>query len=147
MTNRVVVVGLGHVGLPLAAVCAQSGYHGVGVDTDIRKVEAINGGDIISSEPGLEELVSQMVQRGRLRAVSDPPAGDVFVIAVPTPICSKKRADLTHLWNAADSILHRLNAGALVIVESTVPVGTTERLGQWIDRKRPELAGIQSVQN
>ncbi len=127
MKNFIVVIGLGYVGLPLAAAAAKSGCTVIGVDLDIERVNKINSGvstieDISSSE------ILNLVGRGLLKATSDYSAikgADVILICVPTPLTSDHQPDLTYLESAANSISDNFYNGSLIILESTVAPGTT----------------------
>lgn len=127
MKNFIAVIGLGYVGLPLAAAAAKSGYTVIGVDLNIERVNKINSGispieDISSSE------ILDLVGRGVLKADSDYSAikgADVILICVPTPLTSEHQPDLTYLESAANSISNNLSNGSLLILESTVAPGTT----------------------
>ena len=127
MKNFIAVIGLGYVGLPLAAAAAKSGYTVIGVDLNIERVNKINSGispieDISSSE------ILDLVERGLLKANSDYSAikgADVILICVPTPLTSEHQPDLTYLESAANSIGNNLSIGSLLILESTVAPGTT----------------------
>lgn len=130
---RVCVLGLGYVGLPTAALLAHSGaYEVVGVDIDPQRRARVEHGDDDALEPGLRELVAEVVGAGALRVAARPEAADVFVIAVPTPLAARPgadpSADLGALAAASASVAAVLRAGNLVIVESTSPPGTTTGL-------------------
>lgn len=142
--DRVCVVGLGYIGLPTAAVLASRGIEVLGVDTNPRVVETINGGRPHFTEPSLSALVSQVVSGGFLQAQSTPGPADAFVIAVPTPAESKpdggKRPVLTHIEQAVRAVAPVLAPENLVVLESTSPVGTTEQLSRWMAEERPDLS-------
>ena len=123
--TTVCVVGLGYIGLPTAAMLATQGFRVVGVDTDLAVVRAINCGNTHIEEPGMKTLLQAAIKSGNLVAQGDVPVADVFIIAVPTPIKPDKQPELTHMQAACASIAARLRYGNLVIVESTVPPGTT----------------------
>ena len=125
--RKICVIGLGYIGLPTAAVLATHGYSVVGVDVKQSAVDTVNNGDTHIEEPGLQTLVQATYKSANLRAQSSPEAADVFIIAVPTPL-RDKRADLTAVESAAESIVPVLTRGNLVILESTVPPTTTEEL-------------------
>jgi len=125
--KRICVLGLGYIGLPTAAVLATHGYSVVGVDVKHSVVDTVNNGDIHIEEPGLQTLVQAAYKSENLRAQSSPEAVDVFIIAVPTPLRGKK-ADLTAVESAAESIVPVLKKENLVILESTVPPTTTEEM-------------------
>jgi len=126
--RKVCVIGLGYVGLPTAAVFASREYNIVGVDVDAHKVEAVNNGLCYIREPGLGDLLRDAVSRGCLRATTDAVEAvresDAVIIAVPTPVQGGV-ADLSFLRNALKSVREGLRRGLLVVIESTVPPGTT----------------------
>lgn len=134
------MIGLGYIGLPTAAVLASRGLSVIGVDINLAAVDAINEGRAHFFEPELDSLVTAAVTGGRLRAVTHPEPADAFVIAVPTPVAEGHTPDLSHVESAARSIAPVLQAGNLVILESTSPVGTTERLSQLLAAERPDLS-------
>ena len=130
---RLVVIGLGYVGLPVAARFAQAGFDVTGLDVNAEKVATINRGEcpIEGKEPGLVELVAEVVSAGRLQATGDYAAcreADVVLIAVETPIDSVHQPRYSALRSALRSLEPNLKPGALVIIESTTAPGTTERL-------------------
>lgn len=137
--NKIVVIGLGYIGLPTAAVLASRGKEVTGVDVNRRAVEIINTGRTHIVEPDLAGLVSRVVQDGKLRAVTIPEPGDAFVIAVPTPFKDGHKPDLSYIEAAAKSIAPVLKPGNLVILESTSPVGSTEKLSEWLAAERSDL--------
>jgi UDP-N-acetyl-D-mannosaminuronic acid dehydrogenase len=122
------VLGLGYIGLPTAAMFATHGFQVIGVDVNARVVARLDTGEVDLSEPGLKTLVRAALNSGNLRVVSQPEPADVFIIAVPTPITADKRADLRCVEMAARSITPCLRSGNLVILESTVPPGTTHKV-------------------
>jgi UDP-N-acetyl-D-mannosaminuronic acid dehydrogenase len=118
------VVGLGYIGLPTAAMFAQSGWKVIGVDVNPIAVEKLNKGEIHIEEVGLEELVKQGVEAGKLRASLTPAEADCFIIAVPTPHNEDHTANLDYVIEATKSIIPFLKEGNTVIVESTIPPRT-----------------------
>lgn len=124
--NKICVVGLGYIGLPTAAMLANHGSEVLGVDINSNIVQALNRGEILIEEPGLQEFVQQAVIRGSLRASVMPETADAFIIAVPTPITEGNKADLTYVESAVYSILPYLSIGNIVIVESTISPRTIE---------------------
>jgi UDP-N-acetyl-D-mannosaminuronic acid dehydrogenase len=140
------VIGLGYIGLPTAAILAKGDTQVVGVDINQEAVEMINQGQIHIIEPELEDLVYSAVQSGNLTATIKPEKSDVFVIAVPTPFKGKNQPDLSFVKSAILSISKVLEKGNLVILESTSPVGTTEKVVQWMREARPDLS-FPSYQN
>lgn len=137
--ERVSVIGLGYIGLPTACMFARSGVEVVGVDVDARAVELINQGRPQFSEPDLKLLVERVVASGKLRATTLPEPADAFVIAVPTPFRDGHEPDLRHIEAAGRAIAPLLAPGNLVVLESTSPVGATERLIEWMAEERPDL--------
>ncbi len=133
------MIGLGYIGLPTAAVMASRGLNVVGVDTNPRVINIINEGSIHIVEPELEALVHEVVRAGRLKAVSIPTASDAYLIAVPTPFKGDHEPDMSYVEAAAKSIAPCLKKGNLVVLESTSPVGSTERLALWLAEARPDL--------
>ena len=145
MTNdnlTVAVVGLGYIGLPTAAIIARSGCQVIGVDTTQSVVDTINRGDIHIEEVDLDGLVQAVVARGTLRASTEMPEADVYVIAVPTPFVKDENhePDTGYVMAAVDAVAPVLRAGALVICESTCPVGTTNAIRDRLSLLRPDLA-------
>ena len=127
MKNRkITIVGLGYIGLPTAAVMARAGMDVLGYDLNSRVINALNKGEIIIEEPGLSQLVNEMVKTGRLRGITSLQESDVFIIAVPTPITEDKKADMTYVESAAQEIAHHLKPGNIVLVEATSPPGATD---------------------
>ncbi|QLH74748.1 MAG: nucleotide sugar dehydrogenase [Methanomassiliicoccales archaeon] len=127
-----VVVGLGYVGLPLACLLAESGCQTYGVDIDQRKISTIMQGlsPIKGEEPGLVDLIEEVVKNGDLRATSDISViakADAVFICVDTPVV-ERRPDLTILRNVLGDIARNLKTGQLVSVESTLPPGTCSSL-------------------
>lgn len=145
MIRSAAVIGLGYVGLPTAAVFADAGLDVIGVDVNPEAVASINAGRPHIIEPNLEALLRRVVEAGKLRAVTEPQPADVFVIAVPTPFKEGKQPDLKYIEAAAHALAPHLAKGALVILESTSPVGATEQLATWLAADRPDLSFPQSA--
>ena len=137
--DTVCVVGLGYVGLPTAAILASRGVRVIGADVNAETVALINQGRIHIVEPDLDIMVQAAVQVGRLRATTRPEPADAFIIAVPTPFTDGHKPDLSFLESATRAVAPVLKAGDLVVVESTLPVGTTERVSEWLAAARPDL--------
>lgn len=138
--NKISVIGLGYIGLPTAAVLASRRIKVVGVDVNKAVVETINRGEIHIVEPDLDIVVRSVVTEGYLRATTEPESADVFIIAVPTPFHEGSREpDVSYVEAAARSIAPVLEKGNLVILESTSPVGTTEKLSELLAALRPDL--------
>ena len=128
MRNRITVVGLGYIGLPTAAVMAAAGMEVLGYDLNPRVVEALNKGEIIIEEPGLGQLVKEMVEKGSLKGISSLEESDVFIISVPTPINEDKTADMSYVRAAAKAVAGVVKKGDAVVLESTSPPGATEEI-------------------
>src|SRR5256886_15881231 len=137
--KTVCVVGPGYIGLPTAATLASRGIEVVGVDINPRVVEAVNAGQTYFSEPDLDMLLRAATTLRKLRATAQPEPADAFVIAVPTPFREDRSPNLDYIDLAADAIAPVLLSGNVVILESTSPVGTTERLAERLARLRPDL--------
>lgn len=126
------VIGLGYIGLPTAAVFASRKKKVIGVDINPKAVEGINRGQIHIVEPDLDIVVHAAVTEGWLRASVTPEPADAFLIAVPTPFKNDHQPDLSYIEAAAKAVAPVLNAGNLVILESTSPVGATEEMAAWL---------------
>ena len=137
--DTVCVIGLGYVGLPMAAILASRGFDVLGVDVNAETVALINQGKVHIVEPDLDILVNGAVARGKLKAATKPEPADAFIIAVPTPFVDDHKPDLSYLKAAAKSIAGVLKEGDLVIIESTLPVGTTEAVSAWLAEVQPKL--------
>lgn len=145
MYKTISVIGLGYIGLPTATVFASRKIKVVGVDINPQTVDTINQGRAHIVEPDLDMLVSAAVIERYLRATTQPEPADAFLIAVPTPFNKKTlQPDLSYIKAAAESIAPVLVAGNLVVLESTSPVGTTERLAQCLAEARPDLTFPQT---
>ena len=141
-TPTVAMVGLGYIGLPTAALMASRGLKVIGVDVNPKVVETINKGEIHIVEPDLAGLVKKVVEEKNLQATTEMPEADVFVVAVPTPTHGDEHVpDLQYVESAIRNIAPQLRKGNLVIIESTSPVGTTEKMHRLINELRPDLEG------
>jgi len=138
--KKICVLGLGYVGLPTAAIFASRGVQVIGVDINETTVETINQGKIHIIEPGLYLMVNEAVSMGKLIADPQPQPSDAYIIAVPTPLTKTNQPDLTFIEAATRSIAPVLKKGALVILESTSPIGTTEKICQWLSQERDDLS-------
>lgn len=132
-------MGLGYIGLPTAIVAADNGIDVIGVDINPHVVETINKGKIHIVEPGLEELCSRVIGKGSLKAQTEPKESDVYLIVVPTPFTGDHQPDISYVEAATRSVIPFLKEGDLYIIESTSPVGTTEKMATLIFTERPEL--------
>ncbi|WP_133511740.1 UDP-N-acetyl-D-mannosamine dehydrogenase [Candidatus Thiosymbion oneisti] len=138
--RKICVMGLGYIGLPTAGFLASKGFEVHGVDVNPAVVETVNTGRIHIHEPELERLVESAVRSGRFKAATQPVAADIFILAVPTPFKDDHEPDLGYVEAATRAVVPQLVPGNLVILESTSPVGTTERVAHWLAEERPELA-------
>jgi len=132
-------MGLGYIGLPTAIIAAENGIEVIGVDINPQVVEMTNRGEIHIVEPGLQELCQQVVSSGHLKASVEPEVSDVYLIVVPTPFKGNHEPDISYVETATRSVIPLLKKGDLFVIESTSPVGTTEKMTQLIFSLRPEL--------
>jgi UDP-N-acetyl-D-mannosaminuronic acid dehydrogenase len=141
--QTIVVIGTGYVGLPAALMLAKAGHTVVGVDINENIVRAINEGVLLIKEDQLQALMDDPAVKANLRAQSTPCEGDVFIIAVPTPLDDRKKvADMSYVDDALESLLPYLRPGNLVILESTVPPLTCrERLTPAIEAQTDLVVG------
>ena len=138
--NNICVFGLGYIGLPTAAMFAHHGANVVGVDVNQHAVDTINQGKIHIVEPGLEAIVKQAVDNGRLKASLTPVHSDAYLIAVPTPFKGDDHTpDLSYIQAVSKALAPLLEKGDVVILESTSPVGATEQMVEWLAASRPDL--------
>lgn len=137
--HQVAVIGLGYIGLPTAAVLASYGWDVCGVDVSEKVVETVNAGGIHIEERDLDRLVHEATTSGKLTASLEVPSSHFYMIAVPTPLTAENTPDISYVESAARAIAPKVQPGACVIVESTSPVGTTERVAQIIAEMRPDL--------
>ena len=135
--ERILFLGLGYIGLPTAALAASRGLEVVGVDVDPAIVGKVNRGEIHIVEPGLAEAVREAVSAGRLRASLEPVPGDVYVVVVPTPFKGNHEPDVSYVEAATRSVVPLLKEDDLFVIESTSPVGTTDRMARLIFAERP----------
>ena len=139
MFNTISMIGLGYIGLPTATLFASRKKTVIGVDVNPHAVDTINKGKIHIVEPELDILVRAAVTEGYLRATLTPEPADAYLVAVPTPFVDGHKPDLSYIEAAAKAIAPVLTKGNLVVLESTSPVGTTEKLAQWLSEARPDL--------
>jgi UDP-N-acetyl-D-mannosaminuronic acid dehydrogenase len=141
--SHISVIGLGYIGLPTAAIFANRGVQVTGVDISKHVVETINAGKTHILEPDLDILVRAAVGSKRLKAVLTPEPAQAFLLAVPTPFKSIENSDhlpdLSMVKSSCVAIAPVLERGNLVILESTSPVGTTEKVERWLSERRPDL--------
>lgn len=138
---EVVMIGLGYIGLPTAALIASNNVNVYGVDINQKVVDTINRGEIHIVEPELDTAVASAVEDGYLKAGISAVKANNYLIVVPTPFKGKNEPDISFVEAATIGILPLLKSGDLYIIESTSPVGTTEKMMDLIYRERPELTG------
>lgn len=143
--SKVSVIGLGYIGLPTAAMFATYGHEVIGVDVNEHAVEMINQGKIHIVEPDLDTAVRAAVIAGKLSATTQAQVADAFIVAVPTPFKENRQPDLSYIEAAAKTIAPVLAKGNLVILESTSPVGATEKMSAWLKEARPDLTFPQDA--
>jgi UDP-N-acetyl-D-mannosaminuronic acid dehydrogenase len=136
---EVVTIGLGYIGLPTSALMASKGKKVLGVDIDQDVVDTINKGNIHIVEPELDIAVKKAVDEGNLIASTKAKEAQVYIIVVPTPFKGDHEPDISFVEKATKGIIHLLKEGDLYILESTSPVGTTERIREIIYAQRPDL--------
>jgi len=134
-------MGLGYIGLPTAIIAAKNGVSVVGVDVNPKVVEMTNAGRLHIIEPGLEEMLAEVVSSGALKASLVPEVSDAYFMVVPTPFKGNHEPDISYVEAATRAVLPLLKEGDLYVIESTSPVGTTEKMTDLIFSERPELEG------
>ena len=132
-------MGLGYIGLPTAIIAAKHGVEVSGVDINPRVVEMTNQGHLHIIEPGMEEMLQEVVKSGQLKASVRPEVCDAYFIVVPTPFKGNHEPDISYVEAATRAVIPLLKEGDLFVIESTSPVGTTEKMTALIHAERPEL--------
>ena len=132
-------MGLGYIGLPTSIIAAKHGVKVVGVDINPQVVEMTNQGRLHIIEPGMKEMLQEVVNNGCLHASNTPEVSDAYFIVVPTPFKGDHEPDISYVESATRMVLPLLKQGDLYIIESTSPVGTTEKMAELIYTERPEL--------
>lgn len=138
---KVAVVGLGYVGLPTAIVLAEAGFDVLGYDIDVEKIAKIKRGEAVIEEFELGERLAGVLSKDNFEVSVSLGQADYFIITVPTPIGDDKKSDLSYVWSAVRSIATKITTGSCVIVESTVPVGTTKKVAQLLEKQTGLVAG------
>ncbi len=137
--KSVVTIGLGYIGLPTSALIASNGVPVYGVDINQNVVDTINKGEIHIVEPELDGIVKKAVEKGLLKAGTKAIPSDVYLIVVPTPFKGDHEPDISYVEAATEGIIPLLKENDLYIIESTSPIGTSEKMKDLIYSKRPEL--------
>ena len=133
-------MGLGYIGLPTAIIAAKHGVQIVGVDINPQVVEMTNHGQLHIIEPGMQELLQEVVSNGQLKASTTPEVSDAYFIVVPTPFKGgNHEPDISYVEAATRAVIPCLKEGDLYVIESTSPVGTTDKMAKLIFELRPEL--------
>ncbi len=126
------VLGLGHVGLPTATIFANVGYSVTGADVKKEVVDSILSLSLTTKEPRLDEMIKKVVKTGKLKAITDTilatKQADVILICVQTPLTQSGKPDVKYLKNASRDVAKGLAKGKLIIIVSTVPLGTIKNL-------------------
>ena len=143
--TKVVTIGLGYIGLPTSALIAQNRVQVHGVDINQRVVDTINEGKIHIVEPSLDTAVAEAVKKGFLKADIKPVEADTYLIVVPTPFKGNHEPDISYVEAATRNIIPFLKEEDLYIIESTSPIGTTEKMMDLIYSLRPELEGKLNI--
>jgi UDP-N-acetyl-D-mannosaminuronic acid dehydrogenase len=134
-------MGLGYIGLPTAIIAAKHGVTVHGVDINQSVVDKTNAGELHIIEPGLGEMLKEVVAAGSLHATTTPVTSDAYFMVVPTPFKGDHQPDVSYVEAATRSVIPYLKAGDLYVIESTSPVGTTEAMADIIYAERPDLRG------
>ena len=134
-------MGLGYIGLPTSIIAAKHGVQVLGVDINPKVVDMTNQGRLHIIEPGLEEMLQEVVEAGTFRAALRPEESDAYFMVVPTPFKGNHEPDISYVEAATRAVLPLLKEGDLYVIESTSPVGTTEKMRDLIYAERPELEG------
>lgn len=134
-------MGLGYIGLPTAIIAAKHGIEVTGVDINPHVVEMTNAGKLHIIEPGMEIMLKEVVNNKMLRASTSPEMSDAYFMVVPTPFKEHHEPDISYVEAATRTVIPYLKEGDLYVIESTSPVGTTEKMAEVIFSERPELEG------
>ncbi len=132
-------MGLGYIGLPTAIIAAKHGVDVVGVDINPKVVETTNQGKLHIIEPGMEEMLQEVIATGKFKAYTTPQESDAYFMVVPTPFKGDHEPDVSYVEAATRAVLPLLKEGDLYVIESTSPIGTTEMMAGIIFAERPEL--------
>lgn len=135
-------MGLGYIGLPTAIIAAKHGVEIAGVDINAQVVEVTNQGKLHIIEPGMEDMLREVLASGHFKAYTEPQVSDAYFMVVPTPFKGDHEPDVSFVESATRMVLPLLKEGDLYVIESTSPVGTTERMARLIFSERPELEGV-----
>lgn len=134
-------MGLGYIGLPTSIIAAKHGVEVAGVDINEKVVEMTNEGHLHIIEPGMEEMLQEVVAAGNFKAFTKPQVSDAYFMVVPTPFKGDHQPDISYVESATRMVIPLLKEGDLYVIESTSPVGTTDLMAELIFKERPELQG------
>lgn len=134
-------MGLGYIGLPTAIIAAKHGVNVIGVDINPSVVEQTNAGHLHIIEPGMEDMLKEVIASGQLHASTTPEESDAYFMVVPTPFKGNHEPDVSYVEAATRAVIPYLKPGDLYVIESTSPIGTTEMMAEIIFTERPELKG------
>ena len=140
--KKVCILGLGYIGLPTSLLLTTHDFKVHGVDTNKDRVERIRNNNIILKEIGFAARLSQALATDNFSVDTSPAVADYFVIAVPTPCTNQKKADVSFVWAALEAILAYLQPGNTIIIESTIPVGLTEKIAYFIEQRTSYIVGV-----
>jgi UDP-N-acetyl-D-mannosaminuronic acid dehydrogenase len=143
--KTVCVIGLGYIGLPTAALIASKGFSVSGIEVNENIVSTVNKGEIHIVETNLVDFVKSAVSSGKLKAFSKIQQSDIYIICVPTPVYKKNKIptpNIDYVLSATKSIAQFVKSGDLIILESTSPVGTTEKIHQTLISCGADLKGV-----
>ena len=134
-------MGLGYIGLPTAIIAAKHGVNVIGVDINPSVVEQTHAGHLHIIEPGMEDMLKDVITSGQLHASTTPEESDAYFMVVPTPFKGNHEPDVSYVEAATRAVIPYLKPGDLYVIESTSPIGTTEMMAEIIFTERPELKG------
>ena len=132
-------MGLGYIGLPTSIIAAKHGIDVIGVDINEKVVEVTNQGKLHIIEPGMEEMLQEVITAGKFKAYTTPQESDAYFMVVPTPFKGDHEPDVSYVEAATRAVIPFLKEGDLYVIESTSPIGTTEMMANIIFTERPEL--------
>ncbi|MBQ6083897.1 MAG: UDP-N-acetyl-D-mannosamine dehydrogenase [Bacteroidales bacterium] len=134
-------MGLGYIGLPTAIIAAKHGVDVIGVDINKSIVDETNNGELHIIEPGMKQLLQEVIASNKFKAYTEPKECDAYFIVVPTPFKGNHEPDISYVESATSMVIPYLKKGDLFVIESTSPVGTTEKMAELIFSQRPDLQG------
>ena len=139
MSKKICVIGMGYIGLPTACIIAEQGLSVFGVDINKKVLENIKKYNVDLNEPRLENILKKSILNGNLKLLDKPISSDFFLICTPTPVKFEKKIgkpNLNFVYSAIDSLVKHLKNNNSIIIESTIPVGTTNKIKDYATRTR-----------